>query len=190
MNNQAFNLFILFSISYIYCLIFAPSIEKVNNNYFIESINKINTSCFLPCHSNICNNFANLSRGKQYFISGNKDINDKIKNCLITFYNFSHFILFFLLGFFSPNYCVFSFIIGLLFEYYEFIYLNCHDIWDIFWNFFGLVVGFYLQKYYKNNINISRLKNVTITNKSNFNPKIINPKMSRVRHLKINSKKN
>ena len=85
---------------------------------------------------------------------------DKFLKDIIVFYNIkfftiSHFIMYFLLGYYASKYWYISFILSILWEYFE-IYLSKKNIkisgnleGDIFVNTMGLLLGMYLRKYIK-----------------------------------------
>ena len=85
---------------------------------------------------------------------------DKFLKDIIVFYNIKfftilHFIMYFQLGYYASKYWYISFILSILWEYFE-IYLSKKNIkisgnleGDIFVNTMGLLLGIYLRKYIK-----------------------------------------
>ena len=81
---------------------------------------------------------------------------DKFLKDTIVFYNIRllaifHFIMYFLLGYYAPKYWYISFILSILWEYFE-IYLSKKNIkisgdleGDIFVNTMGLLLGMYIR---------------------------------------------
>ena len=62
----------------------------------------------------------------------------------MTFWSMSHFILYFILGYFLPNLWFEEFIIGIIFEFGE-REKRCDDMLDIFYNGMGLALGWYFS---------------------------------------------
>ena len=69
---------------------------------------------------------------------------------------FSHFIMYILLGYLSPNYWYISFILSIIWEYLE-VYLSNMGVLiipnlknDIITNTLGLIIGIIINKYYRN----------------------------------------
>ena len=85
-------------------------------------------------------------RGRQYYIDVMDDNKArKLQFCLVTFWSFSHLLLYFLVGVFSPRFANVAFVAGILFELYEYAHLRCHDVLDIAWNALGLGAGLYVS---------------------------------------------
>jgi hypothetical protein len=129
------------TIAYIYSLIYAPSIENINDGSFTTSIAKMNKSCFLACKTQKCKKYISKSRGKQYFISIPSEDQEHIKSCIITFWGLTHFIMYFILTFIFPDFYIELFFIGIGFEVYEYFKFDCHDINDIYLNTLGILLG-------------------------------------------------
>jgi len=89
-----------------------------------------------------------MGRGNNYYISAmNSKKQDDLQKCLITFWGTTHFVLYVLIGYFCPNCFWESFIIGVLFELYEYHAFNCHDLLDIVLNTSGFFVGKLIRRY-------------------------------------------
>jgi len=137
----------ILTIAYIYCLVYAPSIENVNDDSFTTKIANMNKSCLMNCKSDNCKKYINNSRGAQYFIAIPPSEQIHIKSCIITFWGFTHFMLYFVLALVVPDFYLELFFIGITFEIYEYYKYDCHDINDIFLNTFGIILGKYISPY-------------------------------------------
>jgi hypothetical protein len=132
---------LLLIISYVYALIFAPAITNDNEGWK-GWFNKLHESCLIENPSFI----NNLScRGENYIIAGDPVVNEKLKNCSITFWGGTHFLLYSFIGFFCPDLFLESFAIGALFEYYEYKKYKCHDTLDLLLNTGGFLFGKFLH---------------------------------------------
>ena len=138
---------ILFSVAYIYCLVYAPSIENINDDSFTSLISSMNKSCLLNCNSDNCKKYIRNIRGDKYFISIPKDEQIHIKNCLITFWGFSHFLLYLFATLILPDFYIEFFFVGIGFELYEYYRFDCHDANDIVLNTLGIIIGKYLSPF-------------------------------------------
>jgi hypothetical protein len=138
---------IILTIAYIYCFIFTPIIENINDDSVAGLISKIHKTCFMNCKSKQCKDIITNFRGDTYFISTPKNEQKNIHNCIITFWGLTHIILYFILTFLIPSFYIEFFILGILFEIYEYYFYKCHDITDIFLNTLGIIIGKYLSPY-------------------------------------------
>lgn len=134
-------------IAYIYCIIFAPYIEKYKNNSVSKFIDKIHKTCFFNCKSKQCKQYMEKCRGENYFIATPVYEQLSIKGCILTFWGATHFLFYFILTFLFPNFYIEFFIMGIGFEVYEYYKFNCHDYNDIFLNTFGIILGNVLSPY-------------------------------------------
>lgn len=134
----------------VYCIIYAPSIENLddNDNSFLGKLNQLHKSCIVSCGGNNgCKSLIKETRGENYFISTPLEKQKTIKNCLVTFWGLTHFILYFAVGYFLPNLLYEAIALGVGFELYEYKVLKCHDSFDIVLNIGGLMLGRYLSPY-------------------------------------------
>lgn len=146
------NIIIILSIltlAYIYSLLYAPSIENINDDTFTTSIAKMNKSCLINCNSEKCKKYIMDSRGKKYFISIPASEQEHIQNCIITFWGFTHFIMYFILALLVPAFYIELFFIGVGFEIYEFYNFECHDVNDIYLNALGILLGKFFSPFNK-----------------------------------------
>jgi hypothetical protein len=137
----------ILTVAYIYCLVYAPSIESSNDDSFTTLIANMNKSCLINCKSDDCKSYIDKSRGAQYFISIPEDEQTHIKSCIITFWGFTHFLLYFVLALIVPDFYIELFFIGISFEIYEYYKYDCHDMNDIALNTGGIILGRFLSPY-------------------------------------------
>ena len=111
---------IILSIAYIFCFTFTPMIDSTKGNCITETITKIHRMCYLECNSQNCSDLITSLRGENYLLTDSELDKNKIKNCIITFWGITHIILYLLLAFLLPSFYIEFFIIGVLFEIYEY----------------------------------------------------------------------
>lgn len=58
----------------------------------------------------------------------------------------SHFFFYLVLSLIYHQYPIRLFILGVIWEILELIFLDCHDIMDLYLNFAGIVLGTLLRK--------------------------------------------
>jgi hypothetical protein len=138
---------IILSIAYIFCFIFTPLIDNTKGNSITETITKLHRMCYLECNSKNCQDIITNFRGENYLLTDVDLDKNNIKNCIITFWGVTHILLYLLLSFLFPSFYIEFFIIGIVFEIYEYYFCKCHDIMDIFLNAFGIIIGKYLSPY-------------------------------------------
>ena len=114
---------IIFIIAYVYAMVLATAILKYNIHY----------TCMVnsprPLHT----------RGQNYYIAGHKGPQP---NCLVTFWNLTHIVMYTVLGILCPDILPEIFMMGILFELYEKKKYECHDLLDIVYNGLGLAIGY------------------------------------------------
>ena len=135
---------IILCITYIYCIYFAPYIEK---NYADSYLDKIHKLCLYKCSTKNCRNYMINTRGSNYFISTPHYKQKEIKKCILTFWGITHFILYFILSYLFPNFYIEFFVLGIIFEIYEYYKFTCHDYNDLFLNTLGIFLGHILSPY-------------------------------------------
>jgi len=140
----------ILTVAYMYSLVYAPSIENTSDDGFTGSVAKMNKSCLLNCTSENCTKYITDSRGKQYFISIPPSEQEHMRNCIITFWGFTHFLMYFILALLVPAFYVELFFIGVGFEIYEFYKYECHDVNDIYLNTMGILLGKFFSPFDKN----------------------------------------
>jgi hypothetical protein len=139
MNDVAL-LLLIFIFAYVYCLLYAPSIEKVYYNSFSGNLNRLHKKCMYTCKTNTCKSLIS-GRGNTYFINTPEEEQQGVKNCLITFWGMGHFLLFTIIGYLLPGMFFESLIIGIAFEIYEYNKYDCADPLDILYNTGGFLLG-------------------------------------------------
>lgn len=131
---------ILYIITYVYVIQIAPRISK-SDNPLLSAVTKTHETCVLgvqPANDRIFDMF----RGKNYYIGNMSAVKEnQLKNCLITFWGATHFNLYFCLGLFCPDLFLQTFIVGALFEAYEYANYDCHDGIDLILNSAGFLLG-------------------------------------------------
>ena len=140
----------LYSLAYLYCLVYAPSIESITDNSISGKINKIHKKCAINCDHNLCSTMIQY-RGNNYFISTPQDEQEYIKKCFVTFWGVTHYILYALIGFLLPSMFWESFVCGVFFEIYEHNKYDCADVLDIVLNTAGFYTGYQIHLTYFNN---------------------------------------
>ena len=99
----------------------------------------IDTACILNCVTNTCKSMISKFRGSNYNPTNAKT--RTIKNCFITFWNITHFILYTILAYLVPSFYIEFFFIGVLWEILEYFTFKCHDANDLFSNLAGIMLG-------------------------------------------------
>ena len=123
--------------------------------FVAKDLNKLMNECVFECDSDACKGILDVNvRGGKYFIDtvGDGDsipenADHLLKNCLITNWSVSHFVVHFVGGLLFPDFLVHSFIGGVAFEYYENKMFDCHDGLDIVMNTSGFIAGSLVNKY-------------------------------------------
>jgi len=139
------SLFIIFIIvSLAYCFHITPALAK-RNDKLSQKITKINESCIFGC--NECKKYTK-TRGGEYFINSmDQKKEEEIKRCVLTFWGFSHYLTYIIVGYLFPSMFIESMILGIAFEYFEYVVYQCHDGLDIVYNGLGFLTGQYLRRH-------------------------------------------
>lgn len=138
---------LILTFAYLYAIAFAPLIENINDDSFFGKIANLNKSCFYNCSSKKCKKIIKINRGRQYFISIPESEQEHISGCIVTFWSFTHFIMYFILTLLVPSFYIEFFFLGIVFEIYEHYHFNCQDVGDIYFNTLGIVLGKYLSPF-------------------------------------------
>jgi len=112
-----------------------------------EKIKNIVEYCPVPINENSKHKWLLKLRGNNYQITKQGLKSSLTKNCLITLWGISHAALYSIIGYCCPDMFLESFIIGVGFETWEVILMDCHDVLDIVWNSIGFMIGYYIQAY-------------------------------------------
>lgn len=130
--QQVLTACIFYILAYSYILFAANQLQNGKNTALYES-------CWvnIPCDISKC-------RGKKYNIV--RPNHCGYNNCILTFWNFTHIVLYTMMGFFCPDLFVEAMTVGAIFELAEFQMYDCHDLLDIFYNAAGFVAGSYLRR--------------------------------------------
>ncbi len=108
--------------------------------------NKKNSSIYEACFINIPHeNTKKITqlRGKVYNVV--KPNHPGYDHCVMTFWNFTHLLLYTAIGFFCPDLFVETMVAGFIFELAEYQVFDCHDALDLFYNSLGFYIGFTLS---------------------------------------------
>lgn len=132
---------LLYVIAYAYAINFAIFASKKRA---LTPVNNMHKGCVVECADSL--KVLTLTRGDNYYI-GESDANQAASPCLVTFWGFTHFFLYSLLGYFCPDLFIQTFIIGCVFELYEKEKYQCQDAFDIALNTAGFIVGRGILKY-------------------------------------------
>ena len=81
--------------------------------------------------------------GKNYYLKKNN--NYATKKCLLPGWAVLHIILYSIISFFIPQLWYLSFIVGIIWELFEYYY-NAEFWLDIFWNSVGIIIGSSLRR--------------------------------------------
>ena len=151
LNNKPYlKLFIIYLISFI--LVILLNKVALHNN----SLYKILHKCGYYNESDSIE-FLTSTRGSNYytFSDDTKIVNKKEKEldkknhmyCLISLWALTHVGLYIVIGFYCPNLFIETFIIGVLFEFFEKYYWNCQDSLDVIFNSIGFGIGYSINKF-------------------------------------------
>lgn len=132
----------LFVVAYAYSLGFAPWAKTCEADW-CRAANELHESCVIGCTQ--YTKPLTAGRGADYIIGGDGGTNQQMQNCLVTFWGFTHFMLFAMVGFIAPWLFWEMFAVGCLFEFYESVRFNCHDVLDIGLNTLGFLAGSYVR---------------------------------------------
>jgi hypothetical protein len=139
-SSETHRLLLLLSFAYVYCLEIAP---RIANKERWKRLNDIHESCFIDTAPLTGRNYTYANgRGDDYYIgSMTRRKRQMLDTCLVTFWSFSHIVLYFAIGLLCPGKAGFAFATGVAFEWYEYKVLGCHDLLDILFNGLGLIAG-------------------------------------------------
>lgn len=139
---------LIYTIAYAYSIHFAPKIAGAKAGWQ-KDLNNVHESCIVGCGGGL--NKLSI-RGDNYYIGAtDPEKQEVLSNCMVTFWGFTHFFLYSVLGFLFPDVFWETFFIGVAFEAYEAVEYDCHDTFDIILNSAGFVVGRYIRgRVYKN----------------------------------------
>jgi lipid-A-disaccharide synthase-like uncharacterized protein len=133
--GQFIYVIILYTIAYVYSLVYAPAIAKDSNNI----INSYHESCIYGCQ--VCSKVTG-GRGNNYYISNmNPEKKSILSQCLLSFWGLTHFMLYFIIGIVAPNLFWETAIVGAGFEVFEYFKYDCADPLDVIWNSLGFLTG-------------------------------------------------
>lgn len=142
MNNSYALMFTIYAISAVLLFLITRSSDSPYVPNWVAPLGKF---CFIQAPPSMWN-FLRENRGKNYYLNKANGLDkDVTPNCMLTIWGVSHIVLYMILGWFVPDKFWETLIIGILFEYLEKTFLDCHDPLDIMWNTIGFLIGRYLR---------------------------------------------
>jgi hypothetical protein len=158
MNNQIITLCLVYTLGmiYLYATILTPLLS--HRSAITDMIKDAHASCYINCSDD--NQIAKklvAGRGRNYDIteittSDGAEYKTS-ETCLLTFWGFTHFIFYAILGVIAPDMFWQTFMVGTAFEVAEYYSYDCADPLDLIWNSAGFIVGQKLSGYFKNSQN-------------------------------------
>lgn len=158
-KTQYIYLFIIYFMSNL--LLYIVNLLASHEHGYIDGLRKLSQECiFLP--ETPITEILTSWRGSKYYVltldkekrerenhlfENEKDIVHKRRYCLMTMWAFTHMWLYLIIGFYCPKLFFASFFVGVLFEYFEGYFFQCHDALDIVFNSLGFLIGYQLQKW-------------------------------------------
>lgn len=130
-EQQLITACIIYILAFIYSISLAPTLNKKS-----RTIKNVHETCIYNCKTPQCKKISSY-KGKGYYLGSNKNANE----CLFTIWNFSHILLYAVLGYLCPDLFLETLVAGVMFEEYEKEKHNCGDVLDIFCNTAGFLLG-------------------------------------------------
>ena len=115
--------------------------------YLPSFVDDIQKSCVMNCSDQLCSTQAKASRGKHLYLDDPKKSKEIIEQCRFTYWNLIHGIMFGALTFVFPSLWQLNLGISIMWEYYEYAFLDCHDLADLPANTLGIAAGYCLSPY-------------------------------------------
>ncbi len=116
----------------VYVFIFHIFVPLGKQFSFVKDIDQ---TCLCEHDNYVIRELTNRSRGKQYYLTGDGDLN----NCGITLWEGSHIFMHVLIGYWLD--LRWSLLIGSSFELWEWRKHDCENVLDIFYNSVGAIIG-------------------------------------------------
>lgn len=135
--------YIIYSIILIATYVWAIHLSA---GYLPELIDGVQKSCVIGCSDQVCSAQAKASRGKHLYLDDIKK-SKEMGECRFTYWNLIHGIMFGALTFVFPSLWQLNLGISLMWEYYEYAFLDCHDLADLPANTVGIAVGYCASPY-------------------------------------------
>lgn len=139
----------------IYCIILIATYVwaiHLSAGMLPDSIDSIQKSCIVGCDDKLCSMQAKTSRGKSLYLDDPIKSKQMIEDCRFTYWNLIHGIMFGALTFIFPSLWQLNLGISLIWEYYEYAFLDCHDLADLPANIIGIFVGYCVSPYRKKSL--------------------------------------
>lgn len=144
-SKKLIAIFVIYMIAFVYSLIFAPAIAKIDHGV-LGAVNRLHESSVVNCDS--CTALTS-GRGANYYIASMDEGKfEQLRTSLVTFWGAMHFLLYAILGYVAPDMFWETFAVGVGFECYEYAKYSCEDPLDVVWNSAGFLVGRYLHHHF------------------------------------------
>ena len=137
-SSKCTYLFLLLN-CFLYIIIF-HLLDNVLPSDLQEKLDKIQHKCFVKCDNELCKEATKL-RDNNYFLTDPTGID--LKTCIFTSWELTHLLFHIFIGYTYNIY--FSVTTSILFEIIEHYVYDCGSYLDVFWNFIGFLIGFYLR---------------------------------------------
>jgi len=122
--------------------------EEKNYSNFRKNIFKIISGSFITTTNPFLHQISHFVKGENYLVQFSKEkITKYRKECIVTCWNFFHFIAHFVAVFMFPYFFREIFLLSFLYEIYEYIVFKCHDLSDIVYNIMGIYLGYNSRKF-------------------------------------------
>ena len=104
--------------------------------------------CTFKSNNKYLQAISEFTKGSKYIMQFDDETNKKYrKECIVTNWNSFHFLSHFILVLIYPH-CYFAiFAASFFYEIYEYIAYDCHDIADIFYNIFGIILALTIRHF-------------------------------------------
>lgn len=154
-HHQQTFMVVSYLLSYMFIVIINRCLEDGDKCEYKDLALNFHTRCIYYGDNDVVHSLIKGRAENYFFENSTSDISpeqkevlkNNSKHCLLTIWGLTHFILYFLLGIFAPDYFWLSFSISIAFEYYENLKWDCHDMFDILLNTIGLFAGYYTGRY-------------------------------------------
>src|SRR5579872_5615405 len=112
-------------------------------------------TCFCQVENSMWSHYVNMFRGRNYYLmafdpecreNDRKRLTKIADSCVVTIWAFLHMGLYAILGFISPRLFWPLFMVGIVYELFEYLHEDYHCVMDLGWNLAGLTIGYYLRK--------------------------------------------
>jgi len=147
-NKRSFLYLIIIGVLLSFIAILTFSYDyKINGHTLFGKFAKFSTKCTFKTDNPLLQKYSKMTKTENYLTQEPKEVNDEYVNtCFMTVWHSIHFLVYLTLGFMFPLFWKEVLIGATLFEFYEYLSCNCHDVTDIFWNTLGVFIGYNLNR--------------------------------------------